>query len=276
MYLKIILLFCMLQACTRADDIPQMEVLFYSSDPDLGLPLDDFSASSPAEWLGHQQQLAKYQSREKVDVAYKKGFPSAKDFYFNFVERKNPVIFSHAIDNKDYEFLTFGKLNSSGRTALSLVEISSFTSKEKETRTLQDFAKNLISKPFYVSGNLHDNLKRLFQLPACLQCSYLVDLLLETSHVLMGHAFPLPLKQTPNEVLHCQIDGSKEILLIDPKESPEVESLLDIDTPPYGRASLLNTLSVDYEKYPSLAKIKKFKIALLGPGITLKKGCISL
>ena len=41
-------------------------------------------------------------------------------------------------------------------------------------------------------------------------------------------------------MLHCQVDGSKEMLLVDPKEYPEIESLLELDMAPKGRASLLN------------------------------------
>ena len=62
------------------------------------------------------------------------------------------------------------------------------------------------------------------------------------------------------------MDGSREILLIDSSKFPEVSKVLDIDVPPHGRASFLNTLSVDYERYPSLAGISLFHIALLGPG----------
>ena len=82
-------------------DIPQLEVLFHSSDPDI--------AWKPSDRLGHNQQLAKHQPRQKVDVAYKKGFPSAADFYSNFVERKRPVIFNEAVSGKDYEHLRLGK-----------------------------------------------------------------------------------------------------------------------------------------------------------------------
>ena len=67
-------------------------------------------------------------------------------------------------------------------------------------------------------------------------------------------------------MLHCQIDGSKEILLVDSRVFPEVTKVLDINSPPYGKASFLNTLSVDYERYPSLARVSLFHIALLGPG----------
>ena len=62
------------------------------------------------------------------------------------------------------------------------------------------------------------------------------------------------------------MDGSREILLVDPAQFPEVTKVLDIDVPPHGKASFLNTLSVDYERYPSLAGISLFHIALLGPG----------
>ena len=46
--------------------------------------------------------------------------------------------------------------------------------------------------------------------------------------------------QSGQDVLHCQVDGSKEMLLVDPKEYPEIESLLELDMAPKGRASLLN------------------------------------
>jgi len=247
-------------------DIPQMQVLYYSSDPSLPWPPTSTASSAPpSQWPGHKEQLAKHHPRVKVDVAYKKGFPSAQDFYTNFVERGRPVIFSNAVDNKDYEFLSLQRLNTSGRAALSFLQVSSFTAKEKQEESIWSFTNKMMSKPFYVSDNLHNNYKNIFKLPPCLQCSYLVDLLVETRHVLMGHVYPLPLKQAATDVLHCQVDGSKELLLVDPRDSGDVESLLDM-TAPDGRTSLLNSLSVDYEKYPSLTRVKEFKIALLGPG----------
>ena len=71
---------------------------------------------------------------------------------------------------------------------------------------------------------------------------------------------------------------------MDSKEFPEIESIMDLDMAPNGRASLLNrymviicksntelpliySLAVDYEKYPALTRVKKFHIAILGPGM---------
>ena len=62
------------------------------------------------------------------------------------------------------------------------------------------------------------------------------------------------------------MDGSREVLLVDSTQFPEVTKVLDISVPPHGKASLLNTLAVDYERYPSLAGISLFHIGLLGPG----------
>ena len=182
--------------CLPTTDIPQMEVLSYSSDSTLPWPPEGTAENDPpAKWPGHKEQLGKRHPRIKVDVAYKKGFPSAQDFYTNFVERKSPVVFSHAVDNKDYDFLSLEKLNSSGRAALSFVKISSFRAKDKEVNSVRNFVNTMMSKTFYVSDSLHNNYKSIFKLPACLQCSYLVDLLVETSHILMGHVYPLPVKQ---------------------------------------------------------------------------------
>ena len=71
-------------------------------------------------------------------------------------------------------------------------------------------------------------------------------------------------------MLQCQIDGSKEILLVDTKQQPEILKVLDISAPPFGKASLLNSLSVDYEKYPAISKISLFHSAILGPGNSFK------
>ena len=54
--------------------------------------------------------------------------------------------------------------------------------------------------------------------------------------------------------------------MIDSREYPEVQNLLEVSNPPFGKASFMNTLKVDFEKYPDIAKISMFKIALLGPG----------
>ena len=80
--------------------------------------------------------MAKYQPRQKIDVAYKKGFPNADDFYKNFVERKSPVIFSNAVDNADFDFLKISNLNRSSRAAVSYADMSSFTSQDKERQNL--------------------------------------------------------------------------------------------------------------------------------------------
>ena len=112
----------------HCSDIPQLEVLFHSSDPDI--------VWKPDDRLGHNQQLAKHHPRQKVDVAYKKGFPSAADFYSNFVERHKPVIFNEAVSGKDYEHLRLVNLNHSSRAALSYVDVSSFTSPDKQQESL--------------------------------------------------------------------------------------------------------------------------------------------
>ena len=57
--------------------------------------------------------------------------------------------------------------------------------------------------------------------------------------------------------------------MIDSREYPEVQNLLEVSNPPFGKASFMNTLKVDFEKYPDIAKISMFKIALLGPGQNL-------
>ena len=193
-FLAILLIFS--PTCLPTPDIPQMLVLYYSSDPSLPWPPEGTAHSAPhSQWPGHKEQLAKHQPRQKVDVAYKKGFPSAQDFYTNFVERGVPVIFSHALDSQDYDFLRLETLNTSGRAALTFAQVSSFTAKDKQVKSIRSFTNKMMSKTFYVSDILHNNYKRVFKLPPCLQCSYLVDLLVETSHVLMGHVYPLPLKQ---------------------------------------------------------------------------------
>jgi len=158
------------------------------------------------------------------------------------------------------------QLNSSARAALSFTSVSSFTSQQKLTESIRNFVTGKMTEAYYLSENMHKNLKAKTLLPGCLQCSYLVDLLFSTTHNIIGHVYPLPLKQNVHDVLHCQVDGSREILLVDSVQFPEVSKVLDIDVPPHGKASFLNTLSVDYDRYPSLAGISLFHIALLGPG----------
>ena len=72
--------------------------------------------------------------------------------------------------------------------------------------------------------------------------------------------------QNEHDTLHCQLEGSKEVLLVDSRQHPAVLNLLDIPNPPFGRASFMNTLSVDLDKYPDVEKISMFHIALLAPG----------
>ena len=78
-----------------------------------------------------------HQPRERLEVAYKKGFPGAGDFYSNFVERRRPVMFTNAVDNQDWDFLKLENLNTSARAALSFTDVSSFTSLDKEQDSLR-------------------------------------------------------------------------------------------------------------------------------------------
>ena len=55
--------------------------------------------------------------------------------------------------------------------------------------------------------------------------------------------------------------------MVDSREHPEILNILDFPAPPHGKASFINTMSVDYEKYPDVAKISEFNIALLAPGL---------
>ena len=182
------------------ENVPQLEVLYYSSDPGIQWPPDK-AAHSPGDILGHMEQLGKYQPREKVDVAYKKGFPSAEDFYKNFVERQHPVIFSNAVDNSDYNFLKLVNLNQSARAALSLTDISSFTKLEKQQESLWQFLNDKVNKTFYMSEGLHKNLKAKTILPGCLQCKYLAEKLFVTTHTIIGHVYPLPIIQVKLSIL---------------------------------------------------------------------------
>ena len=40
--------------------------------------------------------------------------------------------------------------------------------------------------------------------------------------------------------------------MVDSREHPEILNILDIPAPPHGKASFINTMSVDYEKYPDV------------------------
>ena len=169
-----------------ARDVPQLEVLFYSSDE--AQP----PSTSP---LQSGEQLARNQARRKVEVAYKKGFPTPTDFYTNFVERRRPVVFSGAVADSQYEFLKLESLNISSRAALSFTSVSSFKSQEKLTESIRNFVNQKMGETYYLSERLHKNLKAKTILPACLQCSYLADLLFDTTHNILGHVYPLPMKQ---------------------------------------------------------------------------------
>ena len=117
-------------------DIPQLQVLYHSSDADVLWPPPGVEDQPHDQWPGHLEQLGKHHPRLKVNVAYKNGFPSAEDFYNNFVERKNPVVISKAVDNSDFDFLRLVNLNQSSRAALSFVDVLSFTSTEKQSDSL--------------------------------------------------------------------------------------------------------------------------------------------
>ena len=186
------------------ENVPQMQVLYYSSDPNIQWPPEKTS-SSPGQMLGHMEQLGKFQPRDKVEVAYKKGFPSAGDFYKNFVERQRPVIFANAVDNSDFNFLKLANLNQSARAALSFTDISSFTKIEKQPESLWQFLNDKINKTYYMSEGLHKNLKAKTILPGCLQCKYLAEKLFVTTHTIIGHVYPLPTIQVISRSLQIII-----------------------------------------------------------------------
>ena len=92
----------------------------------------------------------------------------------------------------------------------------------------------------------------------------------QTGHVLsLFHILNNLDVQNRHDALHCQLDGAKEILLVDSQQSPDILDILDVPAPPFGMASFMNTLNVDYDKYPALTKVNMFHIALLGPGMLL-------
>ena len=187
-------LLVLVSARERERETPQLEVLFYSSDETLPWPPGGLETQPILAWPGHGAQLGKFQPRRKVDVAYRKGFPTPADFYANFVLRQRPVVFSGGLESQ-YDFLKLSQLNSSARAALSFTSVSSFTSQQKLTESIRNFVTGKMTEAYYLSENMHKNLKAKTLLPGCLQCSYLVDLLFSTTHNIIGHVYPLPLKQ---------------------------------------------------------------------------------
>ena len=127
-------------------------------------------------------------------MAYKKGFPTPADFYANFVLRQRPVVFSGGLDSQ-YDFLQLSRLNTSVRAALSFTSVSSFTSQQQLRESIRNFVTGKMTEAYYLSEKMHKNLKAKTVLPGCLQCSYLADLLFSTTHNIIGHVYPLPVKQ---------------------------------------------------------------------------------
>ncbi|XP_023334374.1 uncharacterized protein LOC111705903 [Eurytemora carolleeae] len=203
--------------------------------------------------------------RIKVPSAYKKEFPGAADFYKNFVEPRLPVIFENAAGGLEADQLKLSNLNNSGLAALSFIEVSRFVEEEKDRRSLREFSKH-IHEEIYLQDNVNNNIKKFITLPRCLRCSYLTPHLVETRHVVIGRSFPLPLIQDENDLLTCLLDGKKEVILADPREYPEITRILDLDQSSGEKGSFINSLRVDYLKYPEAAKVGKYRVALLGPG----------
>ena len=185
-------------------ETPQMEVLFYSSDETVPWPPEDFKSKPLSAWPGHGDQLGKFQPRRKVEVAYRQGFPTPADFYANFVLRQRPVVFSSVLESQ-YDFLKLSHLNTSARAALSFTSVSSFTSQQKLTESIRNFVTGKMTEAYYLSENLHKNLKAKTLLPGCLQCSRLVDLLFSTTHNIIGHVYPLPIKQVLTLIIVSEV-----------------------------------------------------------------------
>ena len=193
-------------------EAPQMEVLFYSSDEAVPWPPEEIKSRPLPAWPGQGEQLGKFQPRRKVEVAYRAGFPSPPDFYANFVRRQRPVVFS-GLEESHYDFLQLSRLNTSARAALSFSPVSSFTSGQKLTESIRNFLTDKMTGPYYLSEHLHKNLKAKTLLPGCLQCSRLVDLFVSTTHNIIGHVYPLPVKQVLTLIFESQTLTSPPSLL---------------------------------------------------------------
>ena len=101
-------------------------------------------------------------------------------------------------------------------------------------------------------------------------CSDVVDdALVDTRHVYLNDTFPMPVRSEINHQLYCQIEGEKEVLLVDEEggDFPTWKDMKLVDDKMYGKLSpFINIFKVDYTRVQQYKDVKKFHIAKLEAG----------
>ncbi|CAB4053945.1 unnamed protein product [Lepeophtheirus salmonis] len=112
------------------------------------------------------------------------------------------------------------------------------------------------------------SMKTEIELPSILKDSNVIDKLVSTNYILMNSTFSFPLKESDTNKLICQIEGTKEVLIIDKAHDfSEYDNFVGRISEKHDQhpGDIINYAEVDYQKFSELLGIKRFYISKLEP-----------
>ena len=268
----LVLLFIFPSIICAFKKLPELESLYDSSDPDLPWPPEgqDFSGKQ-SEWPGQGTRFGKVWPRIKVEVL---DDPTIKFDSFNkkYLSQSKPVVIDGLVPKmlERSQFKMDAKdLVDTGRAAITFFDAKYIKKNEIERMSFREFLLSLQEeeKTYYVKTNLHKNFKTQLRFPDLLRCSDLMANLHDTQHNHYSHTVPLPIRECFQDKMYCQVEGEREVLLIDPKDFPSWKDLELSEDKEQGRlAPFVNIYNIAYHVMPELKDIKKMHIARLRPG----------
>ncbi|XP_040563227.1 uncharacterized protein [Lepeophtheirus salmonis] len=231
--------------------------LYSTSDANLNSPTTDV-----LQFPGHLKQFASHHPRNKI--LEKNGFMETPvSFIKKYVEPKRPVLFKK-IENDLFGQTEFrpeiNLLGKSGRAFLSYL-----TTPHGSSRSLYD---SLNAKLDSQSSFIPTAMKTEIELPSILKDSNVIDKLVSTNYILMNSTFSFPLKESDTNKLICQIEGTKEVLIIDKAHDfSEYDNFVGRISEKHDQhpGDIINYAEVDYQKFSELLGIKRFYISKLEP-----------
>lgn len=252
---------------------PPLQPLYETSDPDIAWPPEgrDFSSPDPKDWPGSGQRFGKDWPRKKVPIL--DFAPEPQDFFRDYVSKRKPVMFKGILDQMTVQKKNSFSLKSTNvvnraRSALASVEVQFIDRPDKVRQSFREFLQSQGPEAkSYTNDHISYMFKSEIAMPSMLKCEEAVGALHDTRHTFFSYAHAFPLRQERNHQLYCQVEGEKEILLIDPKDFIGLGDLKMTEEPNYKRRMYsFDARSVDYEAVPAFKNIKRFHIAKMVPG----------
>ena len=247
--------------------------LYETSDPSISWPPEgrDFSSSDPKDWPGSGERFGQSWPRQKVPIL--DFAPEPQDFFRDYVSIRKPVMFKGILQQmttqkKNSFDMKSTSLVNQARAALAGIEVQYTNKPDKNKMSFREFLQSQSPEAHsYTNDHINYVFKSEIAMPSMLKCQEAIAALHDTRHTYFSYTFPFPLRQERNHQLVCQIEGEKEILLIDPKDFIGLGDLKMTEEPNYKRRAFsFNAYNVDYEAVPTFKNIKKFHIAKMVPG----------